>query len=55
MNVIILVQTFKKRGHKNIIYIVLSNFSKIVTDTELKFSGFTKLLMSYLMTYHTMF
>ena len=28
------------------------NFSKMVIDTNLKFSGFTKLLTSFLMMYH---
>ena len=31
------------------------DFSKIIIDTDLKFSGFTKLLTTYRMVYHEYF
>ena len=34
--------------------LILSNFSKIIIDTKLKFSGYTNFLMGYRMIYHTL-
>ena len=39
---------------KSYININLSNFSKIIVDTGLKFSGYSYLSTSYPMTYHTL-